>query len=92
MFDSSKEAKRYGELAMLERAGIIFDLKLQPSFIVQIAGKPFCKYTADFIYKNADRVVIEEIKSSGSAKDVAYRLRRKAAELYYGIKVTEVIR
>jgi hypothetical protein len=78
---------------MLDRAGVISGLRLQPSFVVQIGGKPFCNYTADFIYKQADGiVVIEELKSSGTAKDAAYRLRRKAAELYFGITVTEVIR
>lgn len=36
--------------------------------------------------------VIEEIKSSGTRKDAAYRLRRKAAELFHGIKVVEVLK
>ena len=33
-FDSRKEAKRYGELALLEKAGQIADLELQKSFVL----------------------------------------------------------
>jgi hypothetical protein len=92
-FDSGREAKRYAELCLLERAGEITDLEIQPVFPVAIAGKPFCRYTADFSYRDRDgRFVVEDVKSSGTAKDAAYRLRKKAAELAYSITVTEVLR
>lgn len=32
VFDSKKEARRYGELSMLQRAGEISDLELQKEF------------------------------------------------------------
>ena len=32
VFDSRKEARRYGELSMLQRAGVISDLELQKEF------------------------------------------------------------
>jgi len=93
LFDSKKEAERYKELKLLERAGIICDILIQPAYPVLIMGKHFCTYTADFSYldKRCGRVV-EDTKSTGTAMDAAYRLRKKAAELYYGIKITEVIR
>jgi len=98
-FPSKREAKRYGELMLLQRAGEISDLQLQPAFPVQINGKPFCVYHADFAYKanssestkGCERIV-EEVKSSGTRKDPSYRLRRKAAELYHGITVEEILR
>jgi hypothetical protein len=37
------------------------------------------------------KVIIEEVKSTGTMKDAAYRLRKKAAELYHGIEVTVYI-
>lgn len=93
-FDSKKEATRYAELKLLERAGHIHSLTTQQEFIVEIKGKRLCVYTADFHYYDRvrGRTVVEEVKSSGTAKDAAYRLRRKAAELAHGITVDEVIR
>ena len=92
-FASKKEATRYATLKLLERAGKIRDLKLQPKFPVEINGRPFTTYTADFQFYDRElgRVVIEDSKSTGTAKDAAYRLRRRAAELAHGIEVVEVL-
>jgi len=38
-FASTKEARRYGELRLLERAGKIWDLTLQPQFELHAAGQ-----------------------------------------------------
>ena len=94
LFDSKKERDRYAELKLLDRAGEISALGVHPRFLVDINGKRFCVYTPDFYYwdKRTKEIVYEEVKSTGTRKDAAYRLRRKAAELFYDIKVTEVIR
>jgi hypothetical protein len=94
VFDSKKEASRYAELKLLEKQGLITDLKLQPKFPVEINGKPYCSYSADFSFydRQLGRAVVEDVKSTGSQKDAAFRLRKKAAELCHGIKVVEVIR
>lgn len=93
LFDSKKEATRYAELKLLERAGLIECLEVQPSWNVEINGKHYCRFTADFTYIDKRLgAVIEDVKSTGTAKDAAYRLRRKAAELAHGIRVTEVVR
>ena len=92
VFASKKEMKRYAELRLLERAGEVQDLELQPEFRVSINGEHFCTYTADFSYIEKGQRVIEELKSTGTAKDAAYRLRKKAAELFYGIKVRVIIK
>ena len=78
----------------MERAGEITRLELQPAFQTFISGKLFCRFTADFSYwkDNGTALVIEEVKSSGTRKDAAYRLRRKAAELQYGFTVAEVVK
>lgn len=93
-FDSIKEARRYAELKMLERAGQIHNLQLQPAFATQIDGKHFCTYTADFSYFCDQRrcLVVEDVKSTGTAKGDAYRLRKKAAQLFHKITVYEVTR
>ena len=57
-FDSQKEARRYDELAALERAGEIRDLRLQVDFTLQEAytdgeGRRVraIRYRADFTYE-----------------------------------------
>lgn len=93
VFDSAKEARRYAELKILQRAGKIADLTPQVALDVNIDGKHYCRFTVDFSYRepaSAD-FIYEEVKSSGTAKDSAYRLRRKAAELFHGIQIREVV-
>ena len=94
VFDSKKEARRYGELKLLERAGHIEKLLPQVTLPVEIQGQHFCNYTCDFMYFDIVRnqLVIEDVKSTGTAMDAAYRLRKKAAEIVHKIKVEEVIR
>lgn len=71
-FDSKAEARRYGDLALLEKAGHIKDLKLQVPYIlaprVKFEGapraKPALKYVADFAYVETDtgRAIVEDCK------------------------------
>ena len=93
VFDSKKESRRYTELLLLQKARKISSLHIQIPFRVPINGKHFCTFTVDFVYgdERTGKIVYEEVKSSGTAKDAAYRLRRKAAELYHDLEVTEII-
>ena len=56
VFDSIRESQRYKELKLLERAGEISNLELQPRFLLQDSfktnGKSYRKivYIADFYY------------------------------------------
>jgi len=80
-FDSQKEAKRYRELILLERAGQIRSLKLQPRFKLEILGVKIkydsgrqVQYVADFMYTTADhRHVIEDCKGF---RTPLYKLKR----------------
>ena len=49
-FDSKKEAKRYTELKLLEKAGMITHLELQPTYEIIINGVKVCSYRPDFRY------------------------------------------
>lgn len=91
-FDSKREAARYAELKMLQKAGLIRDLELQPRFSVSIGGRHYCSYKADFRYFDvkAGCSIVEDVKSPATAKERSYRLRKKAAELEHGIVVREV--
>ena len=90
VFASKREMHRYIALKEREAHGGISRLELQPAFPVLIKGQRFCTYHADFSYVENGVVVIEDVKSSGTAKDQAFRLRKKAAEIYYGIKIVEI--
>jgi len=69
-FASKKEAKRYTELRLLEKAGLITDLQLQPAFELHVNGHKVGRYTPDFQYielKKANysapsKVIVEDSK------------------------------
>ncbi len=87
-FDSKKEAARYKELRMLERAGIISGLQLQVPFelIPKQNGERACTYKADFVYEQNGKKVVEDTK--GMKTDV-YKIKRKLMLYRYGIKIKE---
>ncbi len=89
IFDSRKEAARYQELKMLEAAGEIGYLKLQPAYPCIVNGVKICNYIADFEYiTTADTMKhTEDVK--GYKTDV-YKLKKKLVEAIYKIKIEEV--
>jgi hypothetical protein len=96
-FDSTREAKRYQELRLLQQAGEIRGLFLQPEFKIWVENRwtsehvPIGRYRADFWYVDAatDAVVIEDAKSPAT-RTTAYRLRKRLVEAIHGITITEV--
>tara|TARA_R110002110_G_scaffold22933_3_gene88234 strand:- start:3453 stop:3800 length:348 start_codon:yes stop_codon:yes gene_type:complete len=93
-FDSKKEAKRYGELMLMQKAGVIQHLKLQPPFSCTVNGKLVCTYKADFSYEERKRDgrvehIIEDVKSPITRKHPVYRIKKKLVEALYGITITE---
>ena len=88
MFDSKREAARYMELMLLQKAGEISHLELQPSFVCMVNGKKICTYKADFRYFDANGSVVEDVKGM---KTPVYRLKKKLVEaLYPGVTIQEV--
>ena len=100
-FASKREAARFLELKLWEKAGQITDLECQPVFPLHVmelwrSGAPVVittigKYTADFRYLNLQtgEIVIEDVKSTATRTD-AYRVRRKIAEAVHGITIQEI--
>jgi len=86
-FDSKKEAVRYQELKLLERAGEIHFLKLQPKFSIDVYGEHICNYFADFAYIVDENIIYEDVKG---VKTPVYRIKKKLVEAIYGIEITEV--
>jgi len=91
-FDSLAEAHRYSELKLMEMAGEISYLELQPKFPIIVNGKKIATYIADFRYKTKDGlVIIEDVKSSATRKLPVYRLKKKLIAALYGVEVMEVV-
>jgi hypothetical protein len=81
VFDSRAEMKRYDELKMLERSGLVSEIVLQPRFVLQEAfdhpeygRQRVIEYVADFGYKEGGKKIIEDCK--GHRTDV-YKLKKK---------------
>lgn len=92
-FDSTKEYSRYCELKLLERAGVISDLKRQVRFEVipkqEKNGRTIeraATYIADFVYTEDGKMVVEDCK--GMRTDV-YKLKRKLMLFVHGIEIRE---
>lgn len=95
-FDSKKEAARYQELKLLERAGKISDLELQQEYELipkfKKNNKTYRKtiYRADFSYFDieANKYIVEDVK--GFKTDV-YKLKKKLFEYRYtDLEIKEV--
>lgn len=87
-FASGREGRRYSTLKLLERAGEIQGLTLQPRYPIKINDVLVCTYLADFAYRDkSGELVVEDAK--GFRTDV-YRLKKKMVEAAYGIKIREV--
>ena len=85
-FASKKEARRYQELALLEKAGKIALLKTQVPFSITVNGQLVCKYIADFTYREGAMLVVEDVKGYRTA---IYRLKAKLMRAANGITVRE---
>lgn len=86
--DSEKEAQRWCELKLLERAGIIKDLKRQVEFeLIPKQGKESpVRYIADFVYIENGKKVVEDVK--GIRTDV-YKIKKKMMLYFHGIRIKE---
>lgn len=92
-FDSKKEAKRYQELLLLQKGGVIADLKRQvpytlvPAFNLNKKRYRAMNYVADFVYKENDKEVVEDTK--GYRTEV-YKIKKKLMAYIYQIEIREV--
>lgn len=98
VFDSKREAARYGQLRLLEKAGQIDTLTLQPKFTLipsqrnadGKAERPVV-YIADFMYREDGRFVVEDVKSEVTRKKPEYVIKRKLLLRDHGITIKEVM-
>lgn len=92
-FDSKKEEARFAELALMQRAGLIQDLKRQVKFELIPAqykdGKCIyrsCSYIADFTYMRNGELVVEDAKGYRTDE---YTIKKKLMLFIHGIVIEE---
>lgn len=95
-FDSQKEAMRWRELQLLQRAGRITNLQRQVKFVLipkqTVNGRCVereCAYYADFAYHDVDTDtdVVEDTKG---VKTQEYIIKRKLMLWRHGIRIREI--
>ena len=88
-FPSQAEGRRYQELRLMEKAGEIADLVLQPAYPITINGALIGSYFADFRYRdNRNRqIIVEDVK--GFANPL-FLWKKKCVEAQYGIQINIV--
>lgn len=94
MFASKKEAGRYLELKLLERAGVIKNLQLQKIFLFKIDNEYIkyrsgrkVTYVADFVYTENGKEVVEDVKGK---KTREYMLKEAFMRALNNIKIKEI--
>lgn len=94
-FASHKEHRRFKELQLLERAGLISGLKTQVRYLLIPSaydddGKCIercCYYVADFVYRDAaGHLIVEDCKG---VRTQAYIIKRKLMYSVYGVRILE---
>jgi len=94
-FDSAKEANRYRELLLMQRAGIIQNLERQVYYMLKPTQRDkngkvlFSKmgYKADFVYQRDGKLVVEDVKG---VKTPLYKWKKAEMFEKYGILIQEV--
>lgn len=88
-FDSAKEARRWSELCLLQRAGQISDLARQVRMPLVVNGQLVCTFIPDATYVENGRQVIEDTKSPITRKHPVYRIKVKLLKALTGAEVRE---
>lgn len=96
VFDSAREAARYRELKLLERAGAIQQLILQPKYTLQDGFKKNGKtyrpihYIADFAYFDNEKRkwIVEDVKGFRTKE---YSIKKKLFEYkFHNYEIVEI--
>lgn len=86
-FDSKLEAKRYGELKLLQRAGAIRGLRVHVSFLLAVNNVEVATYQADFVYEQNGQIIVEDTKGYVTPE---YKIKRALMLALHGVQIKEV--
>lgn len=88
-FASKREARYYQNLKLLEKAGAIQDIELQPAFPLVVNGVLIGKYVSDFRYVDCEtgEVVTVDVKGFRTKE---YKLKKRLVEALYPVQIVEI--
>jgi len=94
-YDSQKEHHRANELKLMQRAGLISNLREQVKFVLiptqrDSDGKLLekeCSYYADFVYERDGKTVVEDTKGIRTPE---YKIKRKLMLQVHGVSIVEL--
>ncbi len=94
-YDSRKEHRRADQLKLMQRAGLISNLREQVRFVLiptqrDSDGKLLereCAYIADFVYDRDGVTVVEDTKGFRTPE---YKIKRKLMLQVHGISIVEI--
>lgn len=91
-FPSKKEARRWGELKLLERAGEIRNLRRQVRHKIVVNGELVATYVSDAEYEerigpNKWAHVVEDVKSEATRKNQVFRIKERLMRAVHGIVI-----
>ena len=86
-FRSRKEAKYYGKLKILVKAGKLTGFKMQVKYKFQLNGVKITSYMADFVENWNGKEVVTDVK--GMRTDL-YRIKANMMKAFYDITIKEI--
>lgn len=89
ILDSGAEARRYEELLLLEHAKKIVAMDRQVKFPLMLGETMLGYYTADFVYWENGKKVVEDVKG---ARTAMFKWKARHFRAQYGFAITEIRR
>lgn len=92
-FDSKKEARRWQELRLMERAGDITHLERQKTFDLTVNGMKVARFVADFVYFWHGHRIVEDVKgyqNKGAPHTRVFEMKKRLMLALYNIQVRVV--
>lgn len=94
-YDSRKEHRRANELKLMQRAGLISNLREQVKYVLIPSQRDTngnllekeCSYYADFVYDKDGVTVVEDTKGFRTPE---YKIKRKLMLRVHGISIVEI--
>lgn len=85
-FDSKLEYQRFLELQLMERAGLISDLRRQIKYPLVLGDTLVCTYIADFVYLENGAEVVEDSKGFRTRE---YLMKKNLMKKIHNIEIFE---
>ena len=88
-FDSKAEARRYGELRLLERSGRIKNLERQVRYDLEVNGVKIGFYKADFRYwdQASSQQIVEDVKGM---RTPVFAIKAKLMKALHRVEIVEI--